>query len=172
MARVTFPPPVANISGRLSCGSNIVLRTRNGKTQAYIIEHPYKGPVAPERQRTINAFKEAVSQSKTVLADPTQRAEWQKKYNKHKDYFRRHPSSSNKRYSTLRGFVIAQLTQQINAQTRQEQAAENQAVTVQTTATVQSIATTEVSNLTPTTKATVTSVDVERLLGDIGKLTT
>ncbi len=115
MSRVTFQAPVANISGRLSYQSNIVLRTRNGRTQAYIIQNPYKGPVAPQRQRTINAFKEAVNQSKTVLSDPVQRAEYESKYKAHKAFFRRHPRSRNKYYSTLRGFVIAQLAQQINA---------------------------------------------------------
>ncbi len=162
MAKVTFIPPIASISGRLSCNSKIVLRTRNGRTQAYVIEHPYTGPVAPERQRTINAFAEAVNQSKTVLADPTQRAEWQKQYNKHKDYFRRHPSSSNKRYSTLRGFVIAQLAKQINAQARQEQVTESQVIT---TAVI-------TSSETPTTtvstvKSQVTTEELKELLGGI-----
>ena len=115
MSRVTFQAPVANISGRLSYRSNIVLRTRNGRTQAYIIQNPYKGPVAPQRQRTINAFKEAVNQSKTVLSDPAQRAEYESKYKAHKAFFRRHPRSQNKYYSTFPGFVIAQLAQQINA---------------------------------------------------------
>ena len=132
MAIATLEHPIASISGRLCSRSNVILRTRNGKTQTYIIQNPYKGPLAPNRKRTINAFKEAVNQSKAVLSDPAQKAEWQKLYNKHKDYFRRHPSSSNKRYSTLRGFVIAQLTQQINAQAKQQQTTDNQTVTTVT----------------------------------------
>ncbi len=160
MAKVTFLPPIANISGRLSCSSNIVLRTRNGKTQAYIIEHPYKGPVAPQRQRTINAFKDAVNQSKTVLADPVQKAAWQKQFQKHKDYFRKHPSSSNKRYSTLRGFVIAQLAQQINAQAKQEQVTEEQTVTTASVATTQATVTAYSA-----VKTQVTSADMKDLFG-------
>ena len=162
MAKVTFIPPIASISGRLSCNSKIVLRTRNGRTQAYVIEHPYTGPVAPERQRTINAFAEAVNQSKSVLADPTQRAEWQKQYNKHKDYFRRHPSSSNKRYSTLRGFVIAQLAKQINAQARQEQVAEDQVITTAVITSSETSATT-----VSTVKSQVTTEELKELLGGI-----
>ena len=133
MAIATLEHPIASISGRLCSRSNVILRTRNGKTQTYIIQNPYKGPLAPNRKRTINAFKEAVNQSKEVLNDPAQKAEWQKLYNKHKDYFRRHPSSSNKRYSTLRGFVIAQLTQQINVQAKQQQTTDNQIVITATT---------------------------------------
>ena len=153
MAKVTFLPPIANISGRLSSDSKIVLRTRNGRTQAYIIEHPYAGPVKPQRQRTINSFKEAVNQSKTILADPVQKAEWQKRYKKHKDYFRRHPSSPYKRYSTLRGFVIAQLMQQINAQAKQTEVAESKTETTSSTVTTQA---TDMS-LTATTQTTDTS---------------
>lgn len=162
MAKVTFIPPIASISGRLSCNSKIVLRTRNGRTQAYVIEHPYTGPVATERQRTINAFAEAVNQSKTVLADPTQRAEWQKRYNKHRDYFRRHPSSSDKRYSTLRGFVIAQLAKQINAQARQEQVTESQVITTVAVTSSETSATT-----VSTVKSQVTTEELKDLLGGI-----
>ncbi len=166
MARVTFLPPIANISGRLSSDSKIVLRTRNGRTQAYIIEHPYTGPVKPQRQRTINSFKEAVNQSKTILADSAQKAEWQTRYKKHKDYFRRHPSSTNKRYSTLRGFVIAQLTQQINAQAKQEQVVEDQTVVVSS-----AVATTTTQATAPltTSAAQVSQITMElkELFGDI-----
>ncbi len=162
MARVTFLPPIANISGRLSSDSKIVLRTRNGRTQAYIIEHPYTGPVKPQRQRTINSFKEAVNQSKTILADSAQKAEWQKLYKKHTDYFRRHPSSTNKRYSTLRGFVIAQLTQQINAQAKQEQVVEDQTVVVSS-----AVATTTSSATTSSAVTQDISAELKELLGDI-----
>ena len=173
MAKVTFLPPIANISGRLSSDSKIVLRTRNGRTQAYIIEHPYTGPVKPQRQRTINSFKEAVNQSKTVLADPAQKAAWQKRYQKHKDYFRRHPSSPYKKYSTLRGFVIAQLMQQINAQAKQTEVAESQTETTSSMATTQttdtsSMATTQATVTTSTAaKRQVTTEELRELLGDI-----
>ena len=162
MARVTFIPPVANISGRLTCGGKIVLRTRNGRTQAYIIEHPYTGPVAPQRQRTIDSFKEAVNQSKTVLADPVQKAAWQKQFQKHKDYFRKHPTSSNKRYSTLRGFVIAQLAQQINAQAKGTKVAESQAETTTQTVTTQTTVTASTA-----AKTQVTMEELRELLGEI-----
>ncbi len=162
MAKVTFLPPIANISGRLSSSGKIILRTRNGRTQAYIVEHPYTGPVAPARQRTIDAFKEAVNQSKTILADPVQRAEWQKRFDKHKDYFRRRPLSPNKRYSTLRGFVIAKLTQQINEQTKDEQVAEDQTVTTQATGAATATSTTSAARTTQ-----VSMAELINLLGDI-----
>ena len=27
------------------------MRTRNGRTHAYVVKHPYKGPLAPSRQK-------------------------------------------------------------------------------------------------------------------------
>ena len=167
MSRVTFNHPVANISGRLTYDGNVILRTRNGRTQAYIIQHPYKGPLAPNRKRTINAFKEAVNQSKTILSDPTQKAEWQKQFNKHKDYFRRHPSSSNKRYSTLRGFVIAMLAQQINVQTKQQ--TDNQTVTTVTVGSTDASPAVKITTATTqSTQATAsTASTLKGLFGDI-----
>ena len=137
MAKVTFEHPIATISGKLNYRGNVILRTRNGRTHAYIVEHPYTGPVAPERQRTINAFAEAVKQAKVILNDPLLSAQWEKKFEVHKAYVRRHPRTPYKVYSTLRGFIIGQLTQQLNTQAKQSQSADPQqdtpsAVTTQT----------------------------------------
>ncbi len=169
MAIATLEHPIASISGRLCSRSNVILRTRNGKTQTYIIQHPYKGPLAPNRKRTINAFKEAVNQSKEILKDPVQKAEWQKQYNKHKDYFRRHPSSSNKRYSTLRGYVIAQLTQQINAQAKQQQTPDNQTTIPATTGGADASSAVKITTATTTATQSTTSTDstLKGLFGDI-----
>ena len=49
------------MSGKLASNDKIIMRTRNGRTHAYAIKHPYKGPVAPERQRTITAFADTVN---------------------------------------------------------------------------------------------------------------
>ncbi len=162
MARVTFIPPIANISGRLTSDSKIVLRTRNGRTQAYIIEHPYQGPTAPQRQRTIDSFKEAVNQSKTILADPVQRDEWEKRFKEHQNYFRKHPRSPYKRYSTLRGYVIAKLTQQLNAEAREEEVTESQFSTTTTTLATQTPVTTSAAENTQ-----VSTEELRALFGDI-----
>ena len=135
MAKVTFEHPIATISGKLNYRGNVILRTRNGRTHAYIVEHPYTGPVAPERQRTINAFAEAVKQAKSILNDPILSAQWEKKFEVHKAYVRRHPRTPYKVYSTLRGFIIGQLTQQLNTQAKQSQSAEPQQDTSSTATT-------------------------------------
>ena len=62
MARTTLSHPFDTMSGKLTHNDKIILRTRNGNTHAYAIRNPYKGPVAPERQRTLDAFASAVAQ--------------------------------------------------------------------------------------------------------------
>ena len=80
MARTTLAHPFDTMSGKLASKEKIVMRTRNGRTHAYAIKHPYKGPVAPERQRTITAFKEAVNQTTVIMNTPELRSEWEEKY--------------------------------------------------------------------------------------------
>ena len=165
MAKVTFEHPIATISGKLNYRGNVILRTRNGRTHAYIVEHPYTGPVAPERQRTINAFAEAVKQAKVILNDPILSAQWEKKFEVHKAYVRRHPRTPYKVYSTLRGFIIGQLTQQLNTQAKQSQSSEPQQDTSSTATTQTPQATllgtpapsTAVTQTTTTTKTTATT---------------
>ena len=160
MAKVTFEHPIATISGKLNYRGNVILRTRNGRTHAYIVEHPYTGPVAPERQRTINAFAEAVKQAKTILNDPLLSAQWEKKFEVHKAYVRRHPRTPYKVYSTLRGFIIGQLTQQLNAQAKQSQSSEPQQDTP-STATTQTLQTTLLVTPEPSPAVTQTTTTTQ-----------
>ena len=109
MARTTLSHPFDSISGKLNSSDKIVMRTRNGRTHAYAIKRPYKGPVAPERQRTITAFADAVNQTSVILQDPTLRAEWEVKFADYRKKADRYPTSYPKPYTTLRGFIIGSL---------------------------------------------------------------
>ena len=107
MARTVLSHPFDSISGKLNSTDKIVMRTRNGRTHA--IKRPYKGPVAPERQRTITAFADAVKQTTIILKDPTLRAEWEVKFADYRKKVARYPTSYPKPYTTLRGFIIGSL---------------------------------------------------------------
>ena len=85
------------------------MRTRNGRTHAYAIKHPYKGPIAPERQRTITAFKDAVNQTTVILNTPELRSEWEEKYADYRKKADRYPNTHPNPYTTLRGFIIGSL---------------------------------------------------------------
>lgn len=112
MARTTLTHPFDSMSGKLSSNEKIVMRTRNGRTHAYAIKHPYKGPVAPERQRTITTFKDAVNQTTTILKDTILRAEWETKFADYRKKVERYPNSYTNPYTTLRGFIIGSLIKQ------------------------------------------------------------
>ena len=112
MARTTLSHPFDTMSGKLTRNDKVILRTRNGNTHAYVIHNPYKGPVAPERQRTLDAFAAAVAQAKTILNDPALRAEWQQRFNKYTARVNHYPFSYSKPCTTRRGYIISTRTRE------------------------------------------------------------
>ena len=123
MASVTPASPFESISGKLSRNERIVMRTRNGRMHAYAIQHPYEGPLAESRKKAISAFAEAVKQCKVEMGDAERLAYWQEQYAEYKKLANKNLNRANRRffgddstaatqekfYSTLRGFIIAQL---------------------------------------------------------------
>ena len=135
MAKVEPALPFDHFSGKLSRKERIVMRTRNGRTHAYAITNPYTGPLAESRKRAISTFSQAVTLCKSEMLDPERLAYWQDRYiqyckaaNKHvaraNAKFLGTPASSSassntrssdKFYSTRRGFIIASLSAQLRA---------------------------------------------------------
>ncbi len=123
MASVQPALPFDHFSGKLSRNERIVMRTRNGHMHAYAIQNPYTGPLAESRKRAISTFSEAVRLCKAEMADPARLAYWQEQYAEYKKLANKNLSRANRRffgenstaaaqgkyYSTLRGFIIAQL---------------------------------------------------------------
>ena len=124
MARVQPSLPFDNFRGRLSTRERIVMRTRNGRTHAYAIMHPYTGPLAESRKRAISTFAEAVRQCKLEMSDPERLAYWQDRYIQYRRAANKHVARANEKflglrtdkiYTTLRGFIIASLSAQLKA---------------------------------------------------------
>ena len=109
MARTSLSHPFDSISGKINSTDKVVMRTRNGRTHAYAIKNPYKGPLAPGRQRTITAFQEAVNQTTVIMNTPELRSEWEKKYATYRKKADRYPNTYPHPYTTLRGFIIGSL---------------------------------------------------------------
>ena len=123
MASVVPASPFESISGKLSRNERIVMRTRNGRMHAYAIQNPYTGPLAESRKKAISAFAEAVKQCKAEMEDAERLAYWQEQYAEYKKLANKNLNRANRRffgenstavaqgkyYSTLRGFIIAQL---------------------------------------------------------------
>lgn len=110
MANIKFIDPVKEIAGTLNKGENLHFRTRNGKTQAYIVKNPYEGPATEKQTLTRNNFAEISKKTKEILLDPTLKSQWETKYNEYKKDVEAHPFKYKKIYTTLRGYIIAQLT--------------------------------------------------------------
>ena len=100
------------------------MRTRNGRTHAYAIMNPYKGPIPENCRPIVSAFSQAVAQCKTEMTDPGRLAFWQDRYVQYNKLARRNPARANahfigtksdKYYSTLRGFIIASLSVQLRS---------------------------------------------------------
>ena len=124
MAHVEPALAFDNFSGKLSRKERIVMRTRNGRTHAYAIMHPYKGPIPENCRPIVSAFSQAVAQCKTEMSDPERLAFWQDRYAQYTKLARRNPARANaqfigtntdKFYSTLRGFIIAALSVQFRS---------------------------------------------------------
>ena len=124
MAHVEPSLPFDHFSGRLSSRERIVMRTRNGRTHAYAIMNPYKGPISENRKPIINAFSQAVKQCKLEMSDPDRLAYWQDRYIQYRKAVNKHVARANakflgttsdKIYSTLRGFIIASLSAQLRS---------------------------------------------------------
>ena len=136
MAKVEPALPFDHFNGKLSSKERIVMRTRNGRTHAYAIQNPYTGPLAESRKRAISTFSEAVRLCKTEMSDSDRLAYWQDRYLQYRKAANKHVAranakflgtpasssdsastrSSDKFYSTLRGFIIASLSAQLRAE--------------------------------------------------------
>ena len=113
MAAVIPQSQFQGFRGRLNRDSDVIMRTRHGKTHAYKLQNPYKGPLAESRKHAINSFAQLVKQCSIEMSDPERLAYWQSEFDKYlKQLSRRTPSPKEKVYSTLRGFIIGQLGKQ------------------------------------------------------------
>ena len=124
MAKVQPALPFDHFSGRFSSKERIIMRTRNGRTHAYAVMNPYTGPLAESRKRAISTFAEAVRQCKSEMSDSDRLAWWQERYIQYIRAARKHVARANakflgttsdKFYTTLRGFIIASLSAQLKA---------------------------------------------------------
>ena len=115
MARTTLSHPFDSMSGKLGSTDKIIMRTRNGRTHAYVVKHPYKGPLAPSRQKAVSSFAEAVKQTSVIMNTPELRTEWEEKYADYRKKADRYPNTHPNPYTTFRGFIIGSLIHSTNS---------------------------------------------------------
>ena len=98
MAKIEFVDPIASISGRLSCKDKVYMRTRYGRTHAYIIQNPCTEPRTEQQKSNSAAFGALSKQVHAEMSDPVRRAYWEKEfaaYTKRYNPRSKRPASSN-----------------------------------------------------------------------------
>ena len=98
MAKIELATPFDEMSGKLSATDRIVMRTRYGKTHAYTIHNPFRGPFSENQKTVINAFSQAVSLCKSEMSDPDRLAYWQDRYSQYCKAARRNPARANAKF--------------------------------------------------------------------------
>ena len=122
MSQTTFISPVENMTGKLSStrdgrvtvtrrkcyGRDAKGRPIYGPSETYIY-HRHEGKWSEAATKNRKLFQQVQLLAKEELSSPERVAYWQSLF---EEQFL-HPKQGEKHYSTLRGFVIAQLHQQI-----------------------------------------------------------
>jgi hypothetical protein len=114
MAKILLDAPVAAIGGSISKHQNVIYRTRNGRTHAYVVTHPNELPQSETQKRNSSAFGAISKQVHAEMSDPIKRAEWEKSFaeytKKHNPSYKRSESSNDHHpYSSRRKSVITTL---------------------------------------------------------------
>ena len=129
MAKAELDILLNKLQGRLTGDSQFYVTNRYGKT--VISNYPmHKDPkkISAQQRANSSAFGQASKQVKLELSDPERLAYWQDQYAQYTKLANKNLSRANaqffdidpnttppakqKYYSTLRGFIIAQLTKQ------------------------------------------------------------
>ena len=125
MAKVDLDILLSKLQGRLSGDSKFYAMHRHGRT--VISNYPkHKAPkvISAQQKANSSAFALASKQAKLELSDPSRLAYWQEQYDQYQRLAEKNLKKANtrffgpdspavirdKRYTTLRGFLIAQLS--------------------------------------------------------------
>ena len=127
MAKAELDILLNKLQGRLTGDSKFYATHRNGRT--VISNYPmHKDPkvISAHQKANSTAFAQASKRAKLELSDPSRQAYWQEQYDQYKRLANKNLNRANtqffgpdspavtkkKYYTTLRGFVIAQMSKQ------------------------------------------------------------
>ena len=109
MAKAQLDILLDKLQGRLTGDSEFYVTNRYGKT--IISNYPMrKDPkkISAHQRANSDAFRQAVKQCRIEMSNPDRLAYWQEHY----AAYTQSAGKDDKHYSTLRGFIIAQLSNQ------------------------------------------------------------
>lgn len=127
MAKADLDILLSKLQGRLSGDSKFYAMHRHGRT--VISNYPkHKNPkvISAHQKANSSIFAQVSKQAKLELSDPSRQAFWQEQYDQYQRLADKNLKKTNtrffgpdspavtrdKRYTTLRGFLIAQLSNQ------------------------------------------------------------
>ena len=84
MARINFSDPIASMEGKFHTRSKVVMRTRNGRTHAYVINNPNTKPHTQKQQDNSILFRTISQQVHEEMTDATRREYWQQEFDKYR----------------------------------------------------------------------------------------
>ena len=101
MAKVTPNELITGLHGTIGRNGKVVLRTRNGKVHAYVINNPDTTPPTEAKAQTRRNLSLAAEAAKNIMADPQLCEQWQQRFDKAK--------GTSRERSSLRTFIISAL---------------------------------------------------------------
>lgn len=116
MAKATLNKKFKTYTGKLPPnGHRLYLTNRFGEEIiSHMPEHRDPDSVTPAQRQAFQLIKQASALADADLRDPVKHDEWFKKWHEHSALCAsRSPYRPKKHYKTLRGFVIAQIRQQL-----------------------------------------------------------
>ena len=119
MAKAKLAIPFESMSGKLDGKSEIYMTNRFGRiVVSNYPKHRDPKTITPHQRELNTIFSQVVKQTKIEMSDPDRLAYWTERYEAYKKAANKHLTKANaeffgtptdKYYSTLRGFIIAQL---------------------------------------------------------------
>ena len=99
--------------GKMNRKDNVIHRVRNGKEHVYSIVDPYTGPASEAQKSTRSNFGKIISIVNRIIADPLQKADWQKRFDDFNKGFVFSPEHPKRPYKTLHQYIFAVIRAQI-----------------------------------------------------------
>lgn len=101
MSKIILESPVKSITGKLSKSDNAYFSNRNGKIIFTKVYNQYDGGNSTKQKAIRARFSAVQSKVREILADPSQRVEWEAKF------------KAQNKFATIRGFIFSSIYDQV-----------------------------------------------------------
>lgn len=103
----------SQVRGKMNKKSKEIHRIRNGQEYVHSVENPYGGPPSKAQKLQQSIFGKTNAIVNRIMSDPAQVREWEEKMKNYNRSLNENLLSTSKRYSTVRSFVYAMISEQL-----------------------------------------------------------